>query len=382
MKTAYLKYSGLFFFTFFGLSAIIPLLANYLKSIGLSGVQIGTIASVGSFITMFSPTIFGFIADKTHHRKLVLQIAMIMAILLSLLLGWTINYTVLLILFSIFYIFQKPLNSLVSGLALQAPLPFGSIRLWGSIGYALAILILGYLSDKFGLKIIFIVFSIAMSIALIITFLLKPTTQKESHTSTASDIKQLVRNKTFLLFLCFTFLYGGTIVGNNVYFGLYYQHLGGSLTSLGFALLLITISEAPFMRWTSRWTAKYGVENVLLASSIVLSLRWLWYATGPSIQAIIVGFLIQGFAYGTFIIATAEFIKQSVPKSLHLTTMALYASVSIGLGGMVTSYVSGYLLDYYSPTSLYILYSIFTALSIFFILFIRKATNIQKINVL
>ncbi|TDT72540.1 MFS1 family protein [Hypnocyclicus thermotrophus] len=62
-------YSFLTFFLYFSMGATLPLFSQYLQSIGLSGIEIGSIFSIGTFISILFQPFWGFIADKTNAIK-------------------------------------------------------------------------------------------------------------------------------------------------------------------------------------------------------------------------------------------------------------------------------------------------------------------------
>lgn len=376
---SYYKLSSLFFFIYFAIGSATPLFSNYLDSIGLTGTQIGTIGTIGSIIMIISPPLFGYISDKLHAHKIIFQMLIISSLIFSLLMLLPKSYRPILIISSVFFVFQRPLMALTDGIGLSSSISFGKMRLWGSIGFAFSILIASFLSQYFKLSIIFIVYATSVFIALLFLIFIKMPNKNTPNKDSDSihqkhlkkDIKILIHNKSFLLFLLYTFLYGGTISGCNNYLGLLYSHLGGSILGIGIVFLILTLTEVPFLHIAPKWIEKWGIENMLLFSSIIVTARWILYASGPSPIIILLTSPIQGLAYGTYMIGYADYVRENVPKTLHSSAMTLVSSISYGLSGVFILYIAGYLYEFYNAQLIFLLFTFCSALSIFIIFIIK-----------
>ncbi len=356
------KFSGVYFFQYFGIGAFLPLFALYLSSIGLSGVQIGTIMALGSFIGMFSGPFWGYISDLTHHHKRIILVLMCLAIVVVFSITKTKSYGLLLTLNALFYMTFSPLNPLLDGFTLHSPLAFGKIRLWGSVGFAIAAFGIARILNNDNLYLIFYI--LIVSIVITGSFFASIKLDIDSdHKMNLSELKSLLSNKYFLLFLLYSLLVSSSISGNNLYFGLYYESLGGSLALIGFAFFLFAIGEAPFMQLTPFFLKWLTLKKLLLIAPIMGIIRWFYYASEPSPNMILYTFLIQGLFYAPFLVGAAEYIRTEISPKLRSVAMALYTSVGFGLGGIMSNLVSGYLIDYMSVTYIYYAYTIFCVLA-------------------
>ena len=59
---------------------LMPYVALYYQSIGLTGAQIGLLTGLAPLITLVGAPIWTGIADATHHYKLVLNLSTLAAI--------------------------------------------------------------------------------------------------------------------------------------------------------------------------------------------------------------------------------------------------------------------------------------------------------------
>jgi PPP family 3-phenylpropionic acid transporter len=359
--------SGLFLFIYFALGALYPLLSHYLKSIGMSGTQIGLIVSVGPIVAIFAQPFWGMLCDRFQMSRQILSGILLCAIVASFLLLGGKSFFVFAFLYGVLHFFQSGTVPISDGLALQytarTGIEFGRIRQWGAIGFALATFVVGILAEAFSLRIIFYVYAFAQLSA----FLFLQGVQAERSMAAVNIFKglvELVRIPRYMLFLLSAFLIFGPINGNNIYFGLLYDHLGGQIAGIGLAFLLFAGSEAPFMKWSGFFIQRLGLEKTILLAGFVSALRWFWYSTSPTPTMVIAFFFIQGFSVGLYLASAAQFVKENTPDTLRVTALAVYTSMGLGLGSMATNVIGGILVDRYGILTTYAFFGIFTVVGL------------------
>lgn len=254
--------------------------------------------------------------------------------------------------YAFFSLFQTASAPLSDGIALQSEIPFGNIRKWGSYGFGIAALTTGYAARVFDISFIFVAFGISTIAAIAATSRLEIQVEPSRH-SVKEELPLLFKDKKFLVFLLYCFLVGGTLICHNTFFGIYYKVLGGNVAWIGLAFFLFVISEVPFISLTSRLIDKFGIFNILIFSAAAGAFRWFFYYSMPSVFLILLLFPLQGIFFGTFITATAEYIKTTVNPSIRSTAITTYAAVFLGIGGVFGNYVGGYIYDYINIQSVY-----------------------------
>lgn len=384
-KTLYYQLTGLFFFTYFGLGALLPLLTLYLQEKGFSGIEIGSISSIRSIAAIFVPPLWGFLSDRFNLHKRLLMIAIVCTLLVTL--GMPLVDTVLTfsIIYALFNAFQCAVNPLSDSIAIHSPIPFGSIRKWGAYGYAIAAALGGILTNFFDLVVIFPLFSISLFISFIFAAKLKfdinknplsqALTMSDQHPTAQDDLKILLKNKQFLMFLLYVFLVGNTLITNNTFYGPLFKEVGGTTFYLGIAFFLFAISEAPFMQLTTGLIKRLGIYKVLTFSTSIAILRWFFYSLGPAPIVMIVLFPLQGLFFGTFIASTAEYIKMTVRPSVRSTAIAIYSAVFIGAGAAFSNLVGGFILEYINVFAVYTFLGGLCVLGLIVLGFLKKIST-------
>jgi PPP family 3-phenylpropionic acid transporter len=372
----YLGISSLYFFIYYGFGALYPLITQYYQSIHLTGTQIGMISAITPLVSIVTQPIWGMICDRYQIRKPVLVLTLVVSALVSLLFPVVSDYALVFLLYTIVSVFQSAVvpvsDSLALGYAKQRNMPFGDIRLWGAVGFALAAFLTGLALEQWGANVLFYSYCAAYLIAIL--FLRGIPENVEAAPFNVSIFKglgQLLRLPRFTLFLVASFFIFGAMNAHNIWFSLYYQHIGGSVAGIGLAFLLFAGSEAPFMKLASFFVRRWGLELTILLAGTVSTLRWFWYSTAPSTTAVVGLFFLQGISVGFYLASAAQFVRENTPDSLQVTALAIFASVGHGLGSMTCNLLGGIIKDHFSILETYLFFGIATAAGLIPLLLIR-----------
>ncbi len=379
-KRVYLAFGGLYTFSFYAFGALTPLLTQYYQAIHLTGTQIGTISSVTPLVSIFVQPLWGMVCDKFHIRKPILLVALLAAAVVSLFFTMISAYAWIIVLFTVFSLFQCAIVPISDTLALnfvqKTSIPYGNIRLWGAIGYAVAVYLTGLGVKAWGANAIFYFHAIACVVAVLF---LRGIPDDGGRTQIGGNLfiglGQLLRLPRFLLFLISSFFVFGTINAHNTWFALFYQHIGGTIVGVGFAFLLFAGSEAPFMRIAGYITKRWGLEMTLIIAVLVSSVQWFLYGSSPTTTVVIATFFIQGISVGFYLTAAAQFVRENTPSALQVTAMAVFASFSQGLGTMFCNMLAGVIMEHMGILSTYNFFGIATIVGLLPLLYIRFATK-------
>lgn len=358
-----------YFLTFLGIGALNPLLPVYLdETIGLSGGQIGLIMSLSPVVMIVIQPVWGLLSDWSQKPRLLLTLATLITSLVGVIYSFANVYVALIIVAIILSLFQSAMIPISDSITLnyvqKTKGNYGSFRLWGAVGFAVAVLVAGRMAETFGNSVIFYIFSAVLLIAAIFSFRLPEESQQSVQTSLLDGVKSLRKQRKYVLFLFTTFLILGPILANNSYFGLFVKDIGGTLTGIGLAFLLAAGSEAPFMQFANRFISKLGMMNVLLIAALISMVRWYFYYFEPSLVLVYLTTIAQGFSVGLFIPAALQYVRDIAPKEVRVTAISIYSAVGNGLGSWFCIYVGGLLLEWFSIQTVYLFYGILTSVGI------------------
>ena len=200
-KGSYIYYAlgnGMFYFSWAMFSCIISV---YLAGINCSATEISLITSAAALFAMATQPITGFLADKFKSPKLVAIITGALTIIFGLLFASTKSFIFLFLLNGFTQGCLNGITALTDRLATASPYPFGAIRVWGSILYAIAAQVSGIVYDYISPTANFYIFAAGLLLMLFSFYMMhdaKPLiVGKAAKVTTKEVLKHLWHNKTF-----------------------------------------------------------------------------------------------------------------------------------------------------------------------------------------
>ncbi|HLR92303.1 MAG TPA: MFS transporter, partial [Atopostipes sp.] len=141
----------------------------------LTAEQVTRMLSFAPIVSFLSQNTFAYISDRTQKHKSVLIFVILGTIAGSLLVSWIAslnNFTLTIIAYFLFAFFYPSLGALSENFTLEYSkinnIPYGRIRLFGSLGFAIAGQVAGIITGRYGLPIIFYVFALCTLIPLLL----------------------------------------------------------------------------------------------------------------------------------------------------------------------------------------------------------------------
>lgn len=367
---------GFYLLSFFAVGSLSPLLSVYLSDVEkLSGTQIGSILSIGPIMMIFFQPIWGIVSDVTNAPPRVLSFTTFIAGIFGF--GFLVfhQYPYLLLSAILVAIFQSAIipvsDSISIKYATRVHFNYGNIRLFGSLGFGIAVFAMGRLSE-YTPTVIFYAFFAALTISSLLAFRL-PEESAPEKVNLRSGVKELFRLKKFSVFLLVTFLIFGPNLANNFYFGLFVDKLGGSYTGIGIAFLIAVLSEIPFMRISSKLIEKWGLLQVATVAGVISMIRWFFYFMEPSLILVYASAMIQGLSLGLFIPVGLQYIRDITPKHITATAVTIYSAIGNGLGNWFSTFFGGVIYDKFSIFGVYLFFAILAFLGVLLNLLLLKS---------
>lgn len=376
------KLKTLYFFIFSAMGVMNPLISQYLNSIGFSGTQIGTITSVSTAVAIFASTFWGEkYANSKDGRKVIIFLC-IAAGLVGILNSFVTVFAVFVITYGFMFFFQGPINGASDSMVIENGVEFASVRLWGAIGYALAVFAGGRIGDHFGLENIFYIYATAYFIGAIIVTRVQAKPHSDTAKVDAHDESRkvgyfdlLADKKAVQLIFCGIFICGSN-VANNTYFSFLFLDGGGSVSGVGTAFLLMVGCEAPFMALAPWLSKKITREKAIVFAAVLQAARFLWYATGPSDTMLMATFFLQGIVNGILLVEYVKYVSAVVEPKLIGIAVAAYYAISSHIGTILCNFFGGVVMDYFGSTGVYCLFGLINAFGV--LLFIAFGLHKQS----
>lgn len=376
-KGNYLFYAlsnGMFYYAWGTFACI---LSVYLAGIGCKATEISLVTSAAPLFAMVTQPLCGIIADKLRSPKLVAVGNLILSAIFGLLFAYNHNY----IFLFLFNGFTQGLIygtvSLTDRLATASPYPFGTIRIWGSICYAVACQISGLVYDCISPQAIYYIFFISIIITVLSlggTIDVKPSKNTNNEKFTLRQLANaLITHKPFVMFVIIYILFQGPTTANSTYMPLLIQQLGGSTTMVGTTLLLSTLSEMPAVLFTDKIMKHFSYKTLMIIACALSIIRFAWYSTCPDPSMIMYMFFFQGATSIIFILVTVRIITDIVDERYVNSAYGISHMLAKGLSALIFQMISGSILDNIGGNQGYsMIYMIYTASIILALLLVLK----------
>lgn len=380
MKKEYYGHVLLFTLVYGAMGSLAPLIGQYLKGIGFTGTQIGSVTATGTFVSIFAITFWGNVYNHSHNKRRVVAAVYFMAGLAGLSLMGIRQYMIFLLLFGVVYFFQSATLPLLDAMTLENRQPFGQVRKWGAIGYAIAVFLAGKLATQLGNSIIFPMFCIAFMAAICALYLFmgKGKCAYDLYDCSKDEIKidfqesalqekgilknkkayvELLHNKHYILLLIATFFVGGTNIANNTYFSFLYIEAGGTLAGMGGTFLLMVGSEALMMAFVEKIERLITLEKMIVIAMTISAFRYFFYSTGPTSGMLIATCFLQGMVNGVILVEIVKEIGLIVKPHILGIAVSVYHAICSNCSAILCQFVGGVILDRCGATNVYLFFS-------------------------
>ncbi|KPK08408.1 MAG: hypothetical protein AMJ56_11780, partial [Anaerolineae bacterium SG8_19] len=228
---------------FAGIGIFFPYIALYLSSIDLSGGQIGLLLALVPLIGFLVQPLWGLVSDVYHLHRFALVFACLSVSVVIVGFAMTQNFWILLSLTILHAVLKAPIGILVTSLALEhlarepAQTGFGSLRLWGSIGFAVASFGIGAFFVEDAIWWILPLYALS-NFALAAVALTIPDAEIHGQVNWKEGFSLLRRDRMLTRFLLGLLLIGVTLGIVNNYLSVYLTDIGAAGLIIGTALAI------------------------------------------------------------------------------------------------------------------------------------------------
>lgn len=343
----YWRLSSYYLFYFASLGALVPYWALYLQGEGFNALEIGQLMAILSGTKIIAPMLWGEIVDRTGHRMPAVRVGALLAALgfatLFLAKGfWAIALGML--LFSFFWNAALPQVEAVTFNHLKdRPTRYALVRVWGSIGFILAVVALGMALERETLAIVPIWVAILV-VGIWLSSLTIPDSAPVHAGHGAPSLREVLRRPGVLAFVVACFLMQ---LSHGIYYAFYSIHLelaGYSTTLVGRLWALGVVAEVLVFLVMHRLLERFGARRVLLWSLGLAVVRWLAIGAFVDVLAIqLFAQMLHAATFGTFHASAIHLVHHVFPGRTQGRGQALYNSVSFGAGGAAGSLIGGVL---------------------------------------
>jgi NHS family xanthosine MFS transporter len=365
------------FFQFFVWGAWLITVANYwFGTKNWDGAQFGAIFSTMGIASILMPTLCGIIADRWVNAEKLYGILHILGGLTLFYVPQIANPTDFFWVILVAMIFYMPTIALSNSVAynalkkggLDVVKDFPPIRVWGTVGFIVAMWITNLTGNKASENQFYIAAIAAVALG-IYSFTLPKCTPEGKTVESKSFIDliglssfKLFANYKLALFFLFSMFLGAALQLTNAYGDVYlddFKRLPEYADSLvvKYSTLIMSISqisETLFILAIPFFLKRFGIKQVMLFSMVAWVLRFGLFAygnPGDGLWMIIVSCIVYGMAFDFFNISGSLFVETSTDSKIRSSAQGLFMMMTNGFGAIFGSITSGYIIEKYFTTT-------------------------------
>lgn len=335
-----------FYFAYFAhVGAFGPYFSLYLASLGFAAAQIGVLLSLGQLMRVVGPNFWGWVADRRGERARI--VALTLAAGGACFAGFFFagSFYAMFALLLVTGFFTSAAMPLTESLTLShlsgASGNYGPIRLWGSIGFIVTVMLVGYALDALPVASLLWMVLAALVASWACALFLADAPATAGHAD-AEPVWNIVRRPEVAALLGACFLMTLAHAPLYAFYSIYLVDHGYSKAAVGWMWSFGVIAEIAVFFWMPALMRRYSISVILLACFAATAARFLMIGWGvDSPPLLFAAQLLHGLSFGAYHAAAVTAIHRWFQGAHQVRGQAIYLSVSFGAGGVLGSMLSG-----------------------------------------
>lgn len=369
MNTTQMRLSFMMFLQFFIWGGWFVTLGTFLgNNLNATDAQIGMAFATQSWGAIIAPFIVGLIADRYFNAERILGIIHLIGAGLMYLMAAATDFTLFYPYVLVYMILYMPTLALVNSISFRTMTDpkedFSKVRVWGTIGWIVAGLVISYvfswdspqaITDGF-LKYTFFMCAIASAVLGFFSFTLPKTPPKVSKDEDVSikellglDALKMLKDRNFLIFFAASVLIC-------IPLAFYYQNANPFLAEIGVnnptgIMTIGQVSEVLFMLLIPFFLNRFGIKKTLLIGMFAWALRYVLFAYGNSGELffmLIIGIALHGICYDFFFVAGQIYTDSKAGEKFKSSAQGLITLATYGVGMLIGFWAAGQISGFYT----------------------------------
>jgi nucleoside transporter len=364
--TTRVQLSAMMFLEFFIWGGWFVTLGTFLtNNLNASGGQSASVFSTQSWGAIIAPFIIGLIADRYINAEKILGGLHLIGAFLMYQMYNSDNISVFYPYVLVYMILYMPTLALVNSVSFnQMKNPekdFSSIRVWGTIGWIVAGLLISFLfhwdsaenTTKGLLKNTFLMAGVASLMLGLLSFTLPKTPPAKSSGEKVSlsqiiglDALKLLKDKNFAIFFIASILIC-------IPLAFYYQNTHSFLSNIGMSnptgkMTIGQISEVLFLLLLPVFFTRFGFKKTILVGMLAWALRYALFAFGNAGELsfmLITGIALHGVCYDFFFVSGQIYTNSKAGEKYKSAAQGLITLATYGIGMLIGFEIAGKITD-------------------------------------
>lgn len=341
----YWRLSSFYFCYFALLGALAPFWGLYLESLGMTVAEIGVLMAILMATRIIAPNLWGWLADRSGQRVGIIRWGAALTVLVFSAAFWAREFWQLAALMFGFTFFWNAVLPQFEVVTLQAlgseRRRYSQIRVWGSVGFIVAVVGLGILFDAVSIHWLVPILWLSMLMTWFTTLWVR-NPESVLHQPGDGDFFTIARRPQVLVFLIVSLL---AQLGHGPYYAfysIYMAELGYSKTEIGLLWAVGVLAEVLIFLVMHRLLDRVGLRGMVIFSMLICVLRWCLIGLYPEqLLVVLAAQLMHAITFGCLHASSIALVHHFFPAAAQGQGQALYSSFGFGVGGSLGAYGSG-----------------------------------------
>ena len=358
---------GAYYFAYFTYAgALVPYFSLWLAAQGYGAAQIALVLAMPQVARTFAPALWGWLADHTgRQREIVVfgALAVFAGFAALYLVRGAAGVALVMLVLSVLAAGAMPLVEAASLAATQGQAGrYGPIRLWGSVGFILAVLGTGAWLDHHGADT---VLDIVVGLAALVCVAAcgVPAGARLAEAPGAARLGAVLKRGAVVAFFaactCMSVAHGAMYA----FYSIYLEAAGYSKAMIGALWTLGVVAEVVLFLCLPQLMRRFSLRALLIASFLCAAARFSaigWAADTLAVLA--VAQLLHAATFGAFHAASIAAVHRLFPGRLAGRGQAIYSSLTYGFGGAAGTLIAGWSWESLGASPSFLLSALFGAL--------------------
>jgi PPP family 3-phenylpropionic acid transporter len=367
------RFASFYFLLFLPVGLQAPYLFLFFKRQGFTDAQLGMLAAVSPIMNALVPTLWGAMADALGDRRRMLTVLLVAAALSFPWLMWSSGFGATLALLAVFSAFSFAPGSIADAIALEnierAGGDYGRLRLWGSIGFAAPLLLLGLVlrrsagESAASLHPIFIGYVVFRLISAGWVGLLPFSRGHGERRINLRGAGAFLKPRFLALAFC-ALLATGAMSAYYLYFSIYLDAVGIADNLKGYFWALAVAAETGMMLVIGRLIARIGLKRTFVLGIVGGVVRLFAFSFFLPPLGIAVVQLLHALTLTALMVSGITFVNRFTPPQLRATGQTLWGALTQGFGSAAGSWLAGIAVAAWGLLPMYRAFSLVSAAAV------------------
>ncbi|MBN6521782.1 MFS transporter [Acinetobacter pittii] len=375
------RLGGFYFFYYSIVGTFMPYWNLYLQDQGFNYQEIGVLSSIAIVTRFFAPLVWGWIADKSGKRMLLVRVATWMESCIWLAIFIVPNtFQSVALLMLIFSFFQNAILAQFEGVTLfwlgdQKAKLYGKIRKWGSVGFIVGVFTIGAILEIVHISMLPILLLIIASLAFIWSFTIREPDSAPTSQKYLEPLLPVLKRPTVAAFFTIEFILLFSHAPFYSFYSNFLKSLNFSTTEIGFLWAMGVFAEIFMFSIASKIFQRFSWRSLVIVCLLVTSIRWMLVAV---FSHYFIGQLfaqcLHAFSFGLFHLIAMRVIFQNFSAGQQGRGQALYSTMW-GLGVAFGSVLAGHFWKILSGELIFMCASVVVLLGLCFVKWLPKQVD-------